>query len=64
MFLWCMSVIYMIAFVSLYVQIPGETHNSAAHEAASSTNLVVCVSPLAEKLALPVCLCSSVFHGV
>lgn len=25
MFLWCMSVIYMVAFVSLYVQIPGET---------------------------------------
>lgn len=25
MFLWCMAVIYLTAFVSLYVQIPGET---------------------------------------
>lgn len=24
MFLWCMAVIYLAAFLSLYVQIPGE----------------------------------------
>lgn len=35
MFLWCMAVIYLTAFVSLYVQIPGEPLNSAAQEAAS-----------------------------
>lgn len=28
LFLWCMSVIYLSAFVSLYVQIPGEHHVS------------------------------------
>lgn len=25
MFLWCMAVLYLIAFVSLYMQIPGKT---------------------------------------
>lgn len=25
MFLWCVALIYLIAFVSLYAQIPGET---------------------------------------
>lgn len=28
MFLWCMAVIYLAAFVSLYVQIPGEPRTS------------------------------------
>lgn len=28
LFLWCMSAIYLSAFVSLYVQIPGEHHVS------------------------------------
>lgn len=29
MFLWCVAVIYMVAFVSLYVQVPGEDNATA-----------------------------------
>lgn len=29
MFLWSMAVIYLAAFVSLYMQIPGDIYNSA-----------------------------------
>lgn len=63
MFLWCMAVIYLTVFVSLYVQIPGETYNFAACAEASSCNLsllllcvVLCVSLLAGNVAprLPV----------
>lgn len=46
MFLWCMAVIYMTAFVSLYVQIPGEVKNNAAARALQ-------VSLLAWLLPLP-----------
>lgn len=34
-FLWCMAAIYMVAFVSVYVQIPGEDHNNTAAPANS-----------------------------
>lgn len=47
MFLWCMAVIYMVAFVSLYVQIPGETPYSTACVGASSLNSLLCASLLA-----------------
>lgn len=62
MFLWSMAVIYLAAFVSLYLQIPGETvgetvgetHSSAACVEASSLHslLPVCVSLLAGNSAL------------
>lgn len=57
MFLWCMSVIYLAAFVSLYVQIPGENHNFAEASTSDLTLLgffscvVLCVSLLAGNVA-------------
>lgn len=49
MFLWCMAVIYLAAFVSLYVQIPGEPRASRhyLHVALVMLTLTSLVSPLA-----------------
>lgn len=54
MFLWCMAAIYLAAFVSLYVQIPGETLNfdSSLCVCLCSCVCVGCVSLLAGNLAI------------
>lgn len=43
MFLWCMAVIYLSAFVSLYVQIPGETTLLPAWKLAQLKPPLVCI---------------------
>lgn len=49
MFLWCMAVIYLAAFVSLYVQIPGEPRASRHYlrDGLIMLTLTSLVSPLA-----------------
>lgn len=42
MFLWSMAVIYLAAFVSLYLQIPGETLTLPVRELAPITSLLAC----------------------
>lgn len=65
MFLWSMAVIYLVAFVSLYVQIPGEIYNFCSVCGSNLSQLlgfvVLCVSCFAADLVLCLPACSTLF---
>lgn len=51
MFLWCMAVIYLAAFVSLYVQIPGEPRTSCHYLLVGLIYLMLTLTSLVSLLA-------------